>query len=76
MITTRLAIEVVAGLVPGGSPESEFTKVFTISSNEWSESTNQAVLLAEIVGKAQGYAAMLMNSPSRVNWVRMDWIWF
>lgn len=81
METTRLAIEVVAGLLPGKEPEPEFTKVFTIQSSEWSEAGEkggmaQANLLAETVGKAQGYASMLMNSPNRLNWVRTDWVWF
>lgn len=75
METTRLAIEVVAGLIPQ-QPLSEYTKVFTIQSQEWHESEEQGFLLAEVVGKAQGYAALLMNSPNQVNWVRTDWVWF
>lgn len=73
--TTRVAIEVTAGVLVG-TPEPEFTKVFVIQSSEWYDSNTQQRLLAERVGEAQGYAAMLMNSPNSVNWVRTDWIWF
>lgn len=81
METTKLAIEVKAGLLPGGPPEPEFLKVFTIQSSEWQKAQEEggratADLLAETVGKAQGYAAMLMNCPHRLNWVRTDWVWF
>lgn len=80
METTRLAIEVTAGIIPQ-QPEPEFTKVFTIQSAEWQAAQEEggratADLLAETVGKAQGYASMLMNSPHRLNFVRTDWIWF
>lgn len=81
MENARVIVEVVAGLIPGKDPDPQYTKRYAITSKEWQEAGDQdqgrgqALLLAEVVGKAQGYSAMLMNSPNIVNWVRTDWIW-
>lgn len=58
-------------------PDPEFTKQWAITSEEWEQAglTGRMALLAERIGQAQGYAALLMTSPDRLNWVRTDWIW-
>lgn len=81
MDTARLVVEVVAGLLPGKDPDPDYTRRYVITGTEWrkagdeDQGRGQALLLAEVNGKAQGYAAMLMNSPNLVNWVRTDWVW-
>lgn len=75
--TVRMAVEVVAGLIPGKDPEPEYTKRWVLTSEQWNaEGVDQSALLAEINGRAQGYAMLLMLQPDRLNWVRTDWIWF
>ena len=67
-------MEVVAGLIPQ-RPEPEFTRRWTLSSREWNEATDQTGLLAELNGRAAGYAGLLMLSPDRLNWVQVNWLW-
>lgn len=75
MDMARCIIEVQAGLIPGQAMP-EMTRRYSVSSNQWAEAGEGAAeLLAERVGQAQGYATLLMLSPQRVNWVRVDWIW-
>jgi hypothetical protein len=75
MYTARVIIEVVAGMIPG-RPEPEYTKWFWITSEEWnSDGADQARLLYDCNNRATGYASMLMMSPGRFNWVRLDWIY-
>jgi len=75
MQSTRVVIEVVAGVIPE-QPEDELTRRYSITSEEWdAEGANQSQLLAEVNGKAAGYAGLLMLQPDRVNWVRTDWLW-
>lgn len=84
--TARILIEVTAGLIPG-TPEPEFTRVWTITSEEYEAAVardndtrenwhklNVALLLAERAAVADEYARILRN-PSRFNWTRTDWIW-
>jgi hypothetical protein len=73
--TARVAVEVVAGLIPQ-RPEPEFTRRWVLSSQEWADAENPSELLAEMNGRATGYAGLLMLQPDRLNWVRVDWIWF
>ena len=80
MDTARVIVEVVAGLIPGKDPDPQFTRRYSITSKEWHDAaevlpSGQADLLAEVNGKAQGYAGLLMMQPDRLNWVRVDWIW-
>lgn len=75
--SARVIVEVVAGLIPQ-QPEPEFTRRWAITSEEWATAerdAKSAERLAELNGKAQGYAALLMLQPDRLNWVRTDWIW-
>jgi hypothetical protein len=77
MDQARVIVEVVAGLLPQ-RPEPEFTRRWAISSQEWSEAgeaDRQSERLAELNGRAVGYAGLLMLQPDRLNWVRVDWIW-
>lgn len=74
--TARLALEVMAGILPG-IPDDEFTKRYVVTSSEWAvDEEARAILLAEVNGKALGYASWLMLQPDRLNWVRTDWVWF
>lgn len=75
----KLLIEVVAGVMPE-SPMPEYTRRYAITSDQWEEAVSKgesgpAELLAETAGRAQGYAALLMLQPDRLNWVRTDWVW-
>lgn len=75
MESARVIVEVVAGIIPQ-KPEGEFTRRYAITSKEWQEAgERQSQLLAEVNGKAQGYASLLMLQPDRLNWVRCDWLW-
>jgi hypothetical protein len=75
MEQARVIIEVVAGVLPG-TPMPEFTKRWAITSAEWSaEGADQSLLLAEMNGRAQGYAQLLMLQPDRLNWVKTEWVW-
>lgn len=78
METARIIVEVTAGLIPN-KPMSEYTKQWSITSNEWYNRElndyQRAVMLAELNGKAQGYAGYLMMQPDRINWVRTDWLY-
>ena len=75
MNEARVLLEVQAGVLVG-TPEHEFTKQWAISSEEWNaEGTDQSALLAEANGRMQGYAALLMLQPDRLNWVQATWIW-
>lgn len=48
-----------------------------MTSEEWhAEGADQSTLLAEVNGKAQGYAMLLTLQSDRLNWVRTDWVWF
>lgn len=73
--SARVMIEVVAGVIPE-TPENEYTRRWAITSKEWEDAAeNASELLAKRNGEAQGYAALLMLQPDRLNWVRVDWIW-
>jgi hypothetical protein len=78
METARVLLEVVAGLLPGGAPDPQYTRRWAITSREWQEAGErgeQSALLAEYNGRMQGYAALLMLQPDALNWVRTDWVW-
>lgn len=77
MSAARAVIEVTAGVIPD-QPMVEYTRRWSITSDEWSQAQadeQAGELLATMNGKAQGYAALLMLQPDRLNWVRTDWIW-
>lgn len=76
--SARVIVEVVAGLIPGKDPEPEFTRRWALTSAEWQAAVDagkHGEALAQLNGRAQGYAGMLMLQPDRLNWVRTDWIW-
>lgn len=66
--TARCAFEVVAGLLPG-QPMDEYTKQFFMTSDD-PDSRFQ-----ELYTQAREYAEALID-PSRLNWVRFEWVWF
>ena len=71
----RIAIQVVAGIIPG-QPLPELTKQFIITSELWySDAPGDAERCKEIQEEAIEYQKSLMN-PSYSNWVRLEWIWF
>lgn len=74
--SVRVAVEVVAGLLPG-TPDPEHTRRFFIYSDEWYgvDRMKQLERLGVVNGQAQGYAMLLMLQPDRHNWVRTDWLW-
>jgi hypothetical protein len=75
--SARVVVEVHAGVVPG-TAEPEYTRRWALSSSAWqaaADSGTQSEALAELNGKAQGYAGLLMLQPDRLNWVRTDWLW-
>ena len=75
--SVRVAVDVVAGILPG-TPMPEFTQRWYITSKDWNveDGMQQARILAEMNGKAQAWAMYLMLQPDRVNWVKTEWIWF
>lgn len=78
--TVRVAIEVTAGVIPG-QVDPELTRRYTLAEREWDAAKGRGgdglgVVLAEVNGRATGYASLLMMQPDRVNWVRTDWIYF
>lgn len=82
MSSARVIIDVVAGVIPG-TPEPELSKRWVLSSAEWDVLTlapdpsamGASAALAELAGRANAYAALLMIQPDRVNWVRTEWVW-
>lgn len=72
----RIAVDVVAGVLPG-TPEDEYTRQFFITSKDWyEEDANQAQLLSDLNGKAMSWANYLMLQPDRFNWIKLEWIYF
>lgn len=76
MESARVIVEVVAGLVPG-TPMQELSKRWALTTAEWEGMDNdgRSCALAELNGRAQGYAGLLMLQPDRLNWVQMYWLW-
>uniref|UniRef100_UPI003F49B3EE hypothetical protein n=1 Tax=Nonomuraea sp. CA-251285 TaxID=3240002 RepID=UPI003F49B3EE len=77
MDTARVIVEVVAGLLPG-RPDAGHTRRWVLTSQQWDDLADdvaRSAALAELNGRAQGYAGLLMLQPDRLNWVRLDWIW-
>jgi hypothetical protein len=49
-----------------------------VTSAQWRQAEKDGTgveFLAEVAGRAQGYAGLLMLQPDRLNWVRVDWLW-
>lgn len=73
--SAKVIVEVMAGVLPG-DPEQEYVRRWFIGSEEWERlGVRQPEKLAELNGKAQGYAMWLMLQPDRLNWVRTEWLW-
>jgi hypothetical protein len=76
-VRARLMVEVTAGLVPGQAMD-EHRRVFALTEPQWSRATDsgtQSEALADVNGRAQAYAGLLMLQPDRVNWVNTHWLW-
>lgn len=75
MDSARVIIEVTAGLIPGRA-EPELTRRFVVTSREWHDASPELALavLRKREKEADAYAQGL-REPSRLNWVRTDWIW-
>lgn len=76
MESARCAWEVTAGIVPG-TPEPEFTKRWGMTSSEWHDVPREQAKtrFEELEAEAERYAHDL-REPARLNWVRLDWVWF
>lgn len=79
----RIAIEVVAGIVPG-TPIHEHTKRFYVFSDDWHDREKLNTLspfsagdlkTMATYGEAMEYMRTLWN-PGYVNWVKCEWIYF
>lgn len=76
-VYSRVMVEVVAGILPN-TPDSKYTKRWTIDSDQWHKLKGPAAqlgALAELAGQAAGYALFLCLQPDQVNWVRTDWLY-
>jgi hypothetical protein len=71
--TAKFVVEVTAGIIPGRVDDAH-TRRYVITGEEWADCPEPAGLLAELNGKAQGYAGLLMLQPDYLNWVRVDWV--
>lgn len=71
----KLIIEVVAGVLPN-EPMPEYTKRFGLTGDDLDRmrEAKDSSASDRAHGEALMYAVGLMD-PSRVNWVRLDWIW-
>lgn len=75
--SARLVLEVVAGVVPE-QPIAEHTRRYVLTSSQWQQAKadgRTGDVLAELTGRAQGYALLLSLQPDRFNWVRTEWLW-
>jgi len=74
--TARVALEVTAGVMEG-TPLDEYTKRWYLSQVRWDvcDEQERAEQMAEIVGRAQGYALLLCMQPEMLNWVNTTWRW-
>jgi len=72
----RVCLEVTAGVM-AGTPRPEYTKRWYLSQLRWNFSSDEerAQELAQMNGRATGYAQLLMLQPDVFNWVRVDWKW-
>jgi hypothetical protein len=76
--SVRAGVDVMAGVLPG-QPEEVFTRRWFLTSTEWhsAESNDgQLDLLSDLSGKAMAYAVLLMQQPNRLNWVKVEWVWY
>jgi hypothetical protein len=69
----KFIVEVTAGIIPG-RPDEAHTRRYAITGEQWEAAAEPAELLAELNGRAQGFAALLMLQPNYLNWVRVDWL--
>ncbi len=75
----KLIIQVTAGVIPG-QPEEEYTRRYSLGSQEWEQCQAEGPMgvgaaLAELNGRAMGYAGLLMLQPDRVNFVNVEWVY-
>ncbi len=74
----RGAWEVQAGILPG-TPMPELTKCFAYTSEDYEadleKGPEEMTTFTALMVKAHAYSQELTN-PQRLNWVRVDWIWY
>lgn len=76
MRTARILIEVQAGMIPG-HPDPEYTKKWTVTSEEWDEGRGLQTVLDRLA-VANAYALKLqIDSMSGLapNWTQTDYVW-
>lgn len=76
MVADKCAWQVTAGIIPGHAMP-ELTRAWGIASGELEalDDAGRTRLYRERQSAAMVYAADLMD-PHRLNWVRVEWIWF
>lgn len=78
MQSLKAAFQVTAGVVPG-HPEDEFTRVWYYTSNDFENDTKgdreKISTFQKVMLESSRYCESLIN-PSRLNWVKLEWIWF
>jgi hypothetical protein len=78
VVTERLTAcwEVTAGLIPG-TPDAEFTRRWPLTSPSWTELSDDDRRAAYLKASDEAHEyAKSLEDPARINWVRVDWIWF
>ena len=70
MSALKCSISVQAGIVLG-DPRSEFTRTWNFTQ----EDLNNPPTYIDKTGAAMNYAMSLQN-PEKVNWVKLEWIWY
>lgn len=70
MSSLKCTIRVVAGVVPN-QPLSEFTRHWDFLQSD----LDNPPTYVDKSGAAMNYAMSLQN-PEKVNWVKLEWIWY
>ena len=70
MPALKCSIQVVAGIIPG-KPISKFARVWKFTQ----EDLDAPPTYIDKSGAAMNYAMSLQN-PQKVNWVKLEWIWY
>ena len=70
MNALKCSIHVVAGVIPG-EPISELTRGWEFTQAD----LDSPPRYIDQTGAAMNYAMSLQN-PAKVNWVKLEWVWY
>jgi len=70
MNSLKCSIHVWAGIIPG-EPDSRFTRTWNFTQEDLDNPPNYI----DRTGAAMNYAMSLQN-PKKVNWVKLEWVWY